>query len=100
VLFFSIRRRHTRSYGDWSSDVCSSDLDALGNWQGATREWLGLGFARDVLPPTAVPGQNAGNAGSNFVNPNAILILQQPADRNAEIGRASCRERVEVTVGT
>src|SRR5207248_8232353 len=26
--FFSSRRRHTRSYGDWSSDVCSSDLDA------------------------------------------------------------------------
>src|SRR5207248_5599518 len=24
------RRRHTRSYGDWSSDVCSSDLDADG----------------------------------------------------------------------
>src|SRR5207248_3654571 len=24
--FFSSRRRHTRSYGDWSSDVCSSDL--------------------------------------------------------------------------
>src|SRR5207248_4770941 len=22
------RRRHTRSYGDWSSDVCSSDLMA------------------------------------------------------------------------
>src|SRR5207248_8292898 len=22
------RRRHTRSYGDWSSDVCSSDLGA------------------------------------------------------------------------
>src|SRR5207248_7352294 len=27
--FFSSRRRHTRSYGDWSSDVCSSDLLAL-----------------------------------------------------------------------
>src|SRR6266705_1974277 len=26
LLFFSSRRRHTRSYGDWSSDVCSSDL--------------------------------------------------------------------------
>src|SRR5207248_7209732 len=26
VFFFSSRRRHTRSYGDWSSDVCSSDL--------------------------------------------------------------------------
>src|SRR5207248_6007286 len=25
--FFSSRRRHTRSYGDWSSDVCSSDLN-------------------------------------------------------------------------
>src|SRR5207248_6788512 len=23
------RRRHTRSYGDWSSDVCSSDLRNL-----------------------------------------------------------------------
>src|SRR5207248_7494639 len=26
IIFFSSRRRHTRSYGDWSSDVCSSDL--------------------------------------------------------------------------
>src|SRR5574340_1020153 len=26
VFFFSSRRRHTRSFGDWSSDVCSSDL--------------------------------------------------------------------------
>src|SRR5207248_6340780 len=28
-FFFSSRRRHTRSYGDWSSDVCSSDLFRL-----------------------------------------------------------------------
>src|SRR5207248_5756232 len=28
-FFFSSRRRHTRSYGDWSSDVCSSDLVAV-----------------------------------------------------------------------
>src|SRR5215467_8305171 len=27
-FFFSSRRRHTRLQGDWSSDVCSSDL----NW--------------------------------------------------------------------
>src|SRR2546426_6984390 len=26
VIFFSSRRRHTRLQGDWSSDVCSSDL--------------------------------------------------------------------------
>src|SRR5437879_13761322 len=27
-FFFSSRRRHTRYIGDWSSDVCSSDLNA------------------------------------------------------------------------
>jgi len=26
-FFFSSRRRHTRYIGDWSSDVCSSDLN-------------------------------------------------------------------------
>src|SRR5256885_10264278 len=29
VFFFSSRRRHTRLQGDWSSDVCSSDLDSV-----------------------------------------------------------------------
>src|SRR5207249_8175229 len=28
-FFFSSRRRHTRSKRDWSSDVCSSDLDVV-----------------------------------------------------------------------
>src|SRR5256885_15677717 len=28
-FFFSSRRRHTRLQGDWSSDVCSSDLPPL-----------------------------------------------------------------------
>src|SRR5256885_107356 len=28
-FFFSSRRRHTRLQGDWSSDVCSSDLGWL-----------------------------------------------------------------------
>src|SRR2546428_11257692 len=34
VFFFSSRRRHTRSDRDWSSDVCSSDLEvgAVGGW--------------------------------------------------------------------
>src|SRR5215217_7289163 len=35
-FFFSSRRRHTRYWRDWSSDVCSSDLDAFNqvgqNW--------------------------------------------------------------------
>src|SRR5438445_7523534 len=39
-FFFSSRRRHTRYWRDWSSDVCSSDLPlaegvprALGEWR-------------------------------------------------------------------
>src|SRR5207249_1403774 len=28
IFFFSSRRRHTRSKRDWSSDVCSSDLES------------------------------------------------------------------------
>src|SRR3712207_1117071 len=30
LFFFSSRRRHTRYWRDWSSDVCSSDLPAAG----------------------------------------------------------------------
>src|SRR5438445_13499702 len=29
LFFFSSRRRHTRYWRDWSSDVCSSDLCGL-----------------------------------------------------------------------
>src|SRR5437763_13694555 len=29
VFFFSSRRRHTSYIGDWSSDVCSSDLGVM-----------------------------------------------------------------------
>src|SRR3712207_3935960 len=35
-FFFSSRRRHTRYWRDWSSDVCSSDLDVntyLKSWR-------------------------------------------------------------------
>src|SRR6266496_4556246 len=31
LFFFSSRRRHTRSLRDWSSDVCSSDLEGRFN---------------------------------------------------------------------
>src|SRR2546426_11185995 len=39
IFFFSSRRRHTRLQGDWSSDVCSSDLGAhhLSGRRGAAR---------------------------------------------------------------
>src|SRR5205807_4166893 len=35
-FFFSSRRRHTRLQGDWSSDVCSSDLKGGGKPFGPT----------------------------------------------------------------
>src|SRR5256885_13105390 len=43
-FFFSSRRRHTRLQGDWSSDVCSSDLLA-----GALTGRLENGEPRNVL---------------------------------------------------
>jgi len=47
--------------------------DSTGNWNPVTMEWLQLGFARGQTAPTAASG--------NPINPNAILLLQQPADR-------------------
>src|SRR3989454_3683762 len=38
LFFFSSRRRHTRLQGDWSSDVCSSDLT------------MPIGIPRSVTP--------------------------------------------------
>src|SRR5437763_16844725 len=38
-FFFSSRRRHTRYIGDWSSDVCSSDLP---RWPTRVRVWREL----------------------------------------------------------
>src|SRR3712207_3892712 len=32
IFFFSSRRRHTRYWRDWSSDVCSSDLRRAERW--------------------------------------------------------------------
>ena len=49
-------------------------LDNSGNWNNVTNEWLAFGFARGLAAPTT--------PGSNPINPNAILLLQQPADRN------------------
>jgi hypothetical protein len=52
-----------------------------------TREWLGLGFARDLTPPTAPGFPYVGAAaGQNDINPYAILIFQQPAQRNTTGG--------------
>src|SRR5437879_7899919 len=55
LFFFSSRRRHTRYIGDWSSDVCSSDLsdfehalDLLRRAHGAAAGWA-VGLAAGDL---------------------------------------------------
>src|SRR5215467_8641704 len=41
-FFFSSRRRHTRLQGDWSSDVCSSDLQPNLAGKNLRRELFGF----------------------------------------------------------
>src|SRR2546421_12285256 len=40
-FFFSSRRRHTRSDRDWSSDVCSSDLNLFAHFDQPSRHFVG-----------------------------------------------------------
>src|SRR3712207_9443027 len=74
-MFFSSRRRHTRYWRDWSSDVCSSDLGKpVSRSGGEARAAL---LAQHVLDP-------------------AVEVLRLGVGGGAvgvEIGRASCRER-------
>src|SRR5256885_11220388 len=87
VFFFSSRRRHTRLQGDWSSDVCSSDLIA------AAGILLGHGHApRAVIAmpvsiaPIALKLDILGVLRLSFLPILLTLFVK--------IGRASCRERV------
>src|SRR5256885_5045858 len=48
-FFFSSRRRHTRLQGDWSSDVCSSDLVVKGVQQLVYYAYLRYGLESTVV---------------------------------------------------
>src|SRR5262249_59184790 len=93
VFFFSSRRRHTRLVSDWSSDVCSSDLYTISSEGGVTtiacpprRNWLILLFLIAWLGGWTVGGMGA------------FTQVTKPGDHQ-EIGRASCRERGEMSRG-
>src|SRR6266516_7455363 len=77
-FFFSSRRRHTRSYGDWSSDVCSSDLlpkavniaPTSGLLEPTWRQGAGLAQIVNAVPtpawvPPAKISLGEGNAGAS-----------------------------------
>src|SRR5690606_40530527 len=88
IFFLSSRRRHTRFSRDWSSDVCSSDL------QEKMQQLFGR-FAIDEIKrfgevTPVLLGQNRGDF-------EAALRTNHLAGGD-KIGRASRRERVETTV--
>src|SRR5688500_20213283 len=84
VLFFSSRRRHTRLQGDWSSDVCSSDLFFLEQgFQALDDAQAGIEQGQQLLAE-----QHQRQLGAALAPEG-----QAGKGRRPEIGRASCRER-------
>src|SRR5205814_6887902 len=93
----SSRRRHTRCLSDWSSDVCSSDLQPFEVQVGQAPDPHPLADPADV-PRLDGPEEEFADRGEPGELPAAaedhlgrqVEVLNEPA---AEIGRASCRER-------
>src|SRR5688500_20254903 len=93
VFFFSSRRRHTRLQGDWSSDVCSSDLPSNGGrFRLVHRDTVALSFAENVASRNGCKGREGGKTS----NPRSGLGA---LGGRCEIGRAACRERMELGGG-
>src|SRR5207249_6457509 len=99
------RRRHTRSKRDWSSDVCSSDLDAIvtdirmPGMDGLTLLAEILGRRPDT-PTLMITGHGEYDLALRSLRGGAYDFIQKPIDRDRfEIGRASCRERGEMLEG-
>src|SRR3989454_6776902 len=73
-FFFSSRRRHTRLQGDWSSDVCSSDLSTGTDWQ---RLVLRTGYQqRQQLGLTSVAGNSRLSLIGSYFDQDGITIGQ------------------------
>src|SRR5690606_40706743 len=97
-------RRHTRFSRDWSSDVCSSDLaaDTRAGAEAAPVQELGIREQRCFdrlrqLPAGVTLGFSAGRGG--FLHARVKAQLDDPPRLllDSEIGRASCRERVQIS---
>src|SRR5699024_11481050 len=97
-FFFSSRRRHTRSKRDWSSDVCSSDLngDIINDGMKLSYNEFASIFNNSPHPETVF--FNIGNHEyfSSFAT-DAGIKRAQDKFKTFKIGRASCREREKHT---
>src|SRR5207249_6264882 len=96
-FFFSSRRRHTRSKRDWSSDVCSSDLRIAAHLANAGLPVVLLdipteGGARSAIAAQALDALKKSKPAAFYDPAYAARVTVG----NFEIGRASCREGVEV----
>src|SRR5688500_19608282 len=92
--YISRRRRHTRLLGDWSSDVCSSDLFGTDGGVGLSNvdyAPVAEAMGRSFLAPL-VFNSNAPDTG------NMEVLLKYGTPQQKEIGRASRRERVSNAV--
>src|SRR5207248_5426970 len=95
-FFFSSRRRHTRSYGDWRSDVSSSDLSYFSFV--TRREILAVQLMPLIAQPTLILISKALNAALSYcaaISTRTATGISQ-IGFGKQIGRASCRERVEI----
>src|SRR5437762_4695995 len=90
VFFFSSRRRHTRYIGDWSSDVCSSDLMApdrtvtalLSPTGGAGRVEAAIRGAADTLRLTVAP---LTAPAAVLVNPGYVTLMTLSPGNTAQL---------------
>src|SRR5690606_39537531 len=99
VFFFSSRRRHTRFSRDWSSDVCSSDLDRVRDISRADAVTVARAFeaTRRIFDLEALVDRI--NALDNKAPAAAQIALHQRVAGALQIGRASCRGRVWIAGG-
>src|SRR5256885_7478280 len=86
-FFFSSRRRHTRLQGDWSSNVCSSDLPRPGRLCRLCR------LCRRRRQPSHVQATFQVGMSCCSACPALMHVVSIECQRT-EIGRASCRGRV------
>src|SRR5690606_40094436 len=98
----SSRRRHTRFSRDWSSDVCSSDLMmiVIETYHQGAKNWTLSDFQSSyAFLPETTEACSAEQAFELTINEPPTLVITDPDPVCLpEIGRASCRERVELEV--